>query len=257
MYFNIHCLNRMKNSKNKNFVCKGINSALAILESNRFNILKINILNDGIAARESRVKDLVGKHRVSQLDKDQFYKKYSERRTQGIVVEFSGALIENRLPNFKKKSNVCLLALDQIEDPQNFGQIIRTADCAGIDGIIFPQHNSAPITQTVLQVSQGAFVNMPLYQITNLSQGFKDLKKNDFWIIGLENSIDAKSWYKIDYTGKTVIVVGSEGKGLRQKTIKNCDFKATIPMKGKINSLNVSAAVSAILFERQRQLNKD
>ena len=98
---------------------------------------------------------------------------------------------------------------------------------------------------------------MPLYQITNLSQGFKDLKKNDFWIVGLENSIDAKSWYKIDYTGKTVIVVGSEGKGLRQKTIKNCDFKATIPMKGKINSLNVSAAVSAILFERQRQLNKD
>ena len=79
------------------------------------------------------------KHSVSQLDKVQFYKKYSERRTQGIVVEFSGALIENRLPNFKKKSNVCLLALDQIEDPQNIGQIIRTADCAGIDGII--SHN--------------------------------------------------------------------------------------------------------------------
>ena len=108
-----------------------------------------------------------------------------------------------------------------------------------------------------LQVSQGAFVNMPLYQLTNLSQGFEQLKKNDFWIVGLENSIDAKPWYKIDYGGKTVIVVGSEGKGLRQKTIKNCDFKATIPMKGKINSLNVSAAVSAILFERQRQLNKD
>ena len=73
----------------------------------------------------------------------------------------------------------------------------------------------------------------------------------------IENSIDAKPWYKIDYSGKTVIVVGSEGKGLRQKTMKKCDFKATIPMKGKINSLNVSAAVSAILFERQRQLNKD
>ena len=247
----------MKNPKNKNFICKGINSALAILESNRFNILRICILNDGIADRESRVKSLLGKHHVFQLDKDQFYKKFRERRTQGIVVEFSGALIENRLPDFKKKSNVCLLALDQIEDPQNFGQIIRTADCAGIDGIIFPEHNSVPITQTVLQVSQGAFANMPLYQITNLSQGFMELKKNDFWIVGLENSIDAKPWYKIDYTGKTIIVVGSEGKGLRQKTMKNCDFQATIPMKGKINSLNVSAAVSAILFERQRQLNKD
>ena len=85
----------------------------------------------------------------------------------------------------------------------------------------------------------------------------KELKNNDFWTIGVENSIDSKLWHEVDYSGKTVIVVGSEGKGIRQKTIKNCDFKATIPMKGKINSLNVSAAVSAILFERQRQLNKD
>ena len=76
----------MKNSKNKNFVCKGINSALAILESNRFNILRINILNDGIATREPRVKNLMNKHRVFQLDKDQFYKKYNERRTQGVFI---------------------------------------------------------------------------------------------------------------------------------------------------------------------------
>lgn len=247
----------MKNSKNKKFTCKGVNNALAILGSNRFNILSIDILKNGKAHRDPRLKNLIDNHFVSQLSKDQFYKKHSESRTQGIVIESSGKLIESRLPDFKNKSNVCLLALDQIEDPQNFGQIIRTADCAGINGILFPQHHSVPITQTVLQVSQGAFVNMPLYQLTNLSQGFEELKKNDFWIIGLENSIDAKPWYEIDYGGKTVIVVGSEGKGLRQKTMKKCDFKATIPMKGKTNSLNVSAAVSAILFERQRQLNKD
>ena len=247
----------MKNSKNKKFICKGINNALALLESNRFEILNIDILKGGRAYGDPRLKNLIDNHLVSQFSKNQFYKKYNDGRTQGIIVEFSGKLIESRLPDFKNKSNVCLLALDQIEDPQNFGQIIRTAECAGINGILFPQHHSVPITQTVLQVSQGAFVNMPLYQLTNLSQGFEELKKNDFWIVGLENSIDAKPWFKIDYGGKTVIVVGSEGKGLRQKTMKNCDFKATIPMKGKINSLNVSAAVSAILFERQRQLNKD
>ena len=247
----------MKNSKNRKFTCKGINNTLAILESNRFNIISIDILIDGRADGHPRLKNLIYNHFVSQLSKDQFYKKHSESRTQGIIVEFSGKLIEDKLPDFKNKSNICLLALDQIEDPQNFGQIIRTADCAGINGILFPQHHSVPITQTVLQVSQGAFVNMPLYQLTNLSQSFEQLKKNDFWIVGLENSIDAKPWYKIDYGGKIVIVVGSEGKGLRQKTMKKCDFKATIPMKGKINSLNVSAAVSAILFERQRQLNKD
>ena len=108
-----------------------------------------------------------------------------------------------------------------------------------------------------MQVTQGAFVNMPLYQLTNLSQGINELKENGFWIIGLENSIDSKLWYEVDYSGRTVIVVGSEGRGIRQKTMKNCDFEATIPMKGKTNSLNVSAAVSAILFERQRQLNKE
>ena len=247
----------MKNSKNKKFTCKGINNALALLESNRFEILSIDILKGGRASRDPRLKNLIDNHPLSQFNKNQFYKKYNDGRTQGIIVEFSGELIESRLPDFENKSNVCLLALDQIEDPQNFGQIIRTAECAGINGILFPQHHSVPITQTVLQVSQGAFVNMPLYQLTNLSQGFEELKKNDFWIVGLENSIDAKPWFKIDYGGKTVIVVGSEGKGLRQKTMIKCDFKATIPMKGKVNSLNVSAAVSAILFERQRQLNKD
>ena len=155
------------------------------------------------------------KHSVSQLDKDQFYKKYSERRTQGIVVEFSGALIENRLPNFKKKSNVCLLALDQIEDPQNAGQIIRTSECAGIDGIIFPVHNSFKITDSVLNVSQGAFVNIPLYEVTNISRTIQNLKNNDFWIIGIESTKDAELWSNIDYSGKIAIIVGSEGKGIR------------------------------------------
>ena len=257
MYFNIDCSNHMKNSNNKNLICKGINSAFSLLESNRFNIINIYVLIGGRADKENRLKDLKNKYSVSHLNKDQFYGKFSEGRTQGIVVEFSGKLFENILPDFNEASDVCFLALDQIEDPQNFGQIIRTADCAGVDGIIFPQHNSAPITQTVLQVSQGAFVNMPLYQLTNLSQGINELKDNGFWIIGLENSIDSKLWHEVDYSGKTVIVVGSEGRGIRQKTMNNCDFIATIPMRGKTSSLNVSAAVSAILFERQRQLNKD
>ena len=247
----------MKNSKNKIYTCKGINSACALLRSERFDVIGIDILKGGRADKEHRIKDLINDHMVSLLNKTDFYNKFPEGRTQGIVVEFSGRLTENVFPNYADSKNACLLALDQIEDPQNFGQIIRTADCAGIDGIIFPQHNSAPITQTVLHVSQGAFINVPLYEITNLSQGFEELKKNDFWIVGLENSIDASLWHEIDYSGKTVIVVGSEGKGIRKKIMNNCDFSATIPMQGKTNSLNVSAAVSAILFERQRQINKE
>jgi len=247
----------MRNSKNQIYTCKGINSVLTLLQSDRFDVIGIDILKGGRADKEYRIKDLIHDHIVSFLNKTEFYNKFPEGRTQGIVVEFSGKLTENIFPSFTDFRNVCLLALDQVEDPQNFGQIIRTSDCAGIDGIIFPQHNSAPITQTVLHVSQGAFVNVPLYEITNLSQGFEELKKYGFWIVGVENSIDASLWHEIDYSGKTVIVVGSEGKGIRKKIMKNCDFSATIPMHGKTNSLNVSAAVSAILFERQRQLKKD
>jgi tRNA G18 (ribose-2'-O)-methylase SpoU len=95
---------------------------------------------------------------------------------------------------------------------------------------------------------------MPLFEVTNLKNEFKKLKDDDFWIIGIENSINAKPWYDVQYVGKTIIVLGSEGKGIRKMVLDSCDFQSTIPMQGEINSLNVSAAVSAILFERIRQL---
>jgi len=98
---------------------------------------------------------------------------------------------------------------------------------------------------------------MPLYEVTNLRGALSKLKDTGFWIVGLENSIAAKHWHKIDYKEKIVIVLGSEGKGIRKKVIEYCDFRATIPMQGNINSLNVSAAAAAILFERLRQISKD
>ena len=134
------------------------------------------------------------------------------------------------------------------------GQIVRTSECAGIDGIILPKHGSAHITESVIQVSQGALFNMNIFIETNLNNTIKYLKSKGFWVVGLENSIEAQNWHSIDYRGKIAIVVGSEGKGIRRIVRESCDFLATIPMNGKINSLNVTAAVSAILFERQRQI---
>ena len=146
------------------------------------------------------------------------------------------------------------MILDQINDPQNFGQIIRTAECSGVDGIIYSKHNSVPVTNSVLQVSQGAFLNMSVFEVTNIKNEIKKMKKSGFWSIGIENSISASNWFELDYKGKIIIIFGSEGKGIRSKVLKACDFKGTIEMQGKINSLNVSASVSAILFERLRQL---
>ena len=246
----------MKKQKQTNFQVFGINSCAALLQSTKFDIDLIYVEQGNKALENSVLRKHLKNDSfpVELIPKNQFDQRFSGYRTQGIVINFSGPVI-NESQSFKDQNDqVCLLALDQVEDPQNVGQIIRTAECAGIDGILFPRHHSAHISNTVLQVSQGAFVHMQLYEINNLREIITQLKNDDFWIIGVENTIVAEPWTEIDYSGKILIIVGSEGKGIRKKVLENCDFLATIPMQGKINSLNVSAALSAILFERQRQL---
>ena len=247
---------KRKKQNYNTYRCKGINNAIALLGSDRFQIIEVWIARLGAASKNKMINKLIVGHTINYIDKDKFYKKYPDKKNQGILIEFFGQLTSDTLPKFENLNNVCLLALDQINDPQNFGQIIRTSECAGVDGIIFPKYNASPASQTVLEVSQGAFVSIPLYEITNLSQGLQELKKNDFWIVGVENNIKAKSWHQIRYNGKIVIVVGSEGKGIRKKILGLCDFISTIEMKGKSSSLNVSAAIAAVLFERLRQLEE-
>jgi len=245
----------MKKTNSNIHTLIGINNAISILKCSLFSIINIDLMLNSKAEKNDELQKLIKNKNVNEIKKNQFFQKYPEGRTQGIGITFSGNIVRQKIPNFTKEKNVCILVLDQIEDPQNFGQIIRTAECGGVDGIVFPRHHSVSITDTVLQVSQGAFTNMPLYEVTNLRNEFKKLKDSDFWIVGVENSIDAKSWYDIEYSGRIVIVLGSEGKGIRKMVLEECDFHATIPMQGEVNSLNVSAAASAILFERIRQLN--
>ena len=243
-----------KNNKIKNiFQVYGYNNCFPLLNQSSYEIISIYILEDKKSVFSDRIDFQKHHDSITFLKKNDFYKRFDNLRSQGIVVSFRGPLIESLSDFDKTKTDSCLLILDRIEDPQNAGQIIRTAECAGINGIIFPSHNSFQISNTVINISQGAFVNMPLYEVTNISSAILELKKNDFWVIGIENSIGAKSWDKIDYSGNTAIVVGSEGKGIRKKVIDHCDFLGEIPMQGSSNSLNVSAAVSAILFERLRQ----
>ena len=120
---------------------------------------------------------------------------------------------------------------------------------------MIPKHDSCKITDTVIQVSQGAFSEVPIYQVSNLNRSLEQLKSDGFWTVALENGLNAKDWHKIDYKGKIAIIAGSEGRGIKKIILDNCDFQTTIPMQGNINSLNVSAAVSVVLFERLRQLS--
>ena len=242
------------NIREKVYQVYGINNCLPLINKSNYNIIDIFISND----KNTELKKIINYEKfhgkINHLTRSNFNEKFSHYRTQGIVVTFTGTLVKNIQENNFTNQNSCLLILDQIEDPQNAGQIIRTSECAGIDGIIFPLHNSFKISDTVLNVSQGAFVGVPLYEVTNISRTIQDLKKNDFWVVGIENDLDSKLWNDIDYSGKIVIIVGSEGKGIRKKVLEHCDFLGSIPMQGAINSLNVSAAVSAILFERLRQI---
>jgi len=236
----------------------GVNGILAVLKSNKYLIRTIEILENSSVTNNIEIKEVLKNFssQINYFNREFFNKKYRDKRTQGIVVTFSGD-IDKTLPSFKEiEGNYCLLIVDNVTDPQNFGQIIRTSECAGVDGIIIPERNSIGITDTVLQVSQGAFCSMPIYTVTNLNQTLSQLKEDDFWTIAVENGIDAKPWDQIDYNRKIAIVIGSEGQGIKPLVIKSCDFQATIPMQGKTSSLNVSAATAVVLFERLRQITK-
>jgi len=235
----------------------GINGCAAVLESRKYKITDILIQSGSPAERDGKITHALGYHggHIKFLSASQFKSQFGKWRTQGIIVRFMGK-IEADLPSFTDQSgNIGLLVLDRIEDPQNLGQIIRTAECAGIDGIIIPKHDSCGITDTVIQVSQGAFTQVSIYQVNNLHQTVTNLKDEEFWVIAMENSLNAKHWHQVDYKGKVAIIAGSEGRGIKKLVLEKCDFLVTIPMQGKTNSLNVSAAVSAVLFERLRQLS--
>ena len=247
---------KQKYEKN-DYLVYGINGCINIIRSKKIEIISIDIMHSSPAEKQKEIKNYItkNKRKVNIIPKNHFLNKYSGMRSQGIVMKLFYSS-KNNLPNYKNiDGDICLLAIDNLEDPQNFGQIIRTAECTGVDGIIIPKHNSVGITNTVLQVSQGGFVNMPIYISNNLRNDIKELKNDGFWSVALENSINAQQWHEIDLKGKIVIVIGGEGQGIRQLIMKECDFLVTIPMRGKINSLNVSAATSAILCERIRQIS--
>lgn len=145
-----------------------------------------------------------------------------------------------------------LLLLDEIEDPHNLGSIIRTADASGVDGIIIPKRRATGLTQVVAKASAGAIEYVPVCRVTNLPATMEDLKKRGYWIFGTDAS--AKLDYrKGDYTSPTVLVIGSEGKGMSRLVREKCDALLRLPMLGKVSSLNASVAASILMYEVLRQ----
>ena len=143
-----------------------------------------------------------------------------------------------------------VVILDHLEDPHNLGAIIRTCEAAGVKDIILPKDRSVQVNSTVMKTSAGCLDRVNLYQVTNLVQTINCLKKQGFWIIGTD--MEGTDYKKLDYQGKIAIIIGNEGNGMSRLVKESCDFIASIPMYGTVNSLNASVAAGIILFEVRR-----
>ena len=151
-----------------------------------------------------------------------------------------------------KGENPLLVVCDEISDPHNLGAILRTAECAGAHGVIIPKRRSAGLTAIVAKTSAGAVSYMPVARVANIPSLLKDLKKQGVWVFG--TAADGNTTlYNADLKGPAAIVIGSEGSGMSRLVAENCDFLVSIPMKGKITSLNASAAAAILLYEAVRQ----
>ena len=167
---------------------------------------------------------------------------------QGIILEVDDVKTYNLdefLQTIKNKNNTRVVMLDHLEDPHNFGAIIRTCEALGIDGIIIPNDRSVNINSTVVKTSVGAIEYINIIRVPNLGVAIKKLKDNNFWIIGTDMS--GTDYRELDYDMNTCLIIGNEGKGISKVIKNNCDYIVTIPMLGKINSLNASVSCAIIL----------
>jgi 23S rRNA (guanosine2251-2'-O)-methyltransferase len=150
------------------------------------------------------------------------------------------------------RSEALLVALDQVQDPRNLGAICRSAEFAGASGVVVPDRRSAAVTATVCKASAGAVEHLEVAHVRNLADWLGEAKSAGFWIWGADAEAEAPPW-ELDLNGPTVLVMGGEGKGLRPRVAAACDGLVALPRRGQIESLNVSAAASALLFEALRQ----
>ncbi|MDD6220140.1 MAG: 23S rRNA (guanosine(2251)-2'-O)-methyltransferase RlmB [Clostridia bacterium] len=144
-----------------------------------------------------------------------------------------------------------IVICDGLEDPHNLGAILRTAEAAGVHGVIIPKRNSVTLNYTVAKTSAGAIEYVPVVKVTNIAGTIDTLKGRGVWVFGAD--MEGTPWTELDFTGSIALVIGSEGRGLSKLVREKCDFIASLPMKGKINSLNASVAAGILMFEASRQ----
>ena len=225
----------------------GKNVALEYLNSNKkiYKAYVQNNFNDYDLINKLNKKNI----KVQTLTKFDMDKKIGGLH-QGIILDVEDYKYADIYDIISDEDSLIVM-LDHIEDPHNFGAIIRSCEAAGVDGIIIPTDRSALVNSTVIKTSVGTTEKMKIARVTNLNSTIKLLKEKGYWIFGTD--MDGIDYTKLDYKGKTCIICGNEGSGMSKLVSENCDFIASIPMKGEVNSLNASVATAIIVFEAVKQ----
>ena len=226
-------------------------------------IEKIIILFGVKGAAVEKIRAMAREKKVPcvEIDKRKFRDTAGEAVTQGVAAFVSSKTysdVEDLLAIARElKQKPFILVLDEIEDPQNLGAMIRTAECAGVHGVVIPKHHAASVNQTVIKASAGATEHMPVAKVTNIAATMDQLKEAGLWMVGTDMQA-GKSYDQLDYSMPLALVIGNEGNGMRRLVKEKCDFLIRIPMFGKIQSLNASVAAPLVMYEvvRNRKAGK-
>ncbi len=236
---------------------EGRNAVLELLECGK-DINKIFITKGERHGSINKIISIAKENKVILVEKEkrQMEQMAQTQNYQGVIAlvpPYEYCEIEDILQEAKQREeDPFVLILDGIEDPHNLGSIIRTAETAGVHGVIIPKRRAATVNSTVNKVSAGAVQHMKIARVTNISDTIEQLKKEGLWICGTDINTSTY-YYDQDLTGAIGIVIGNEGNGMGQKVKKNCDFLVKIPMKGKVDSLNASVSTGIIIYEAMKQ----
>jgi 23S rRNA (guanosine2251-2'-O)-methyltransferase len=187
--------------------------------------------------------------RVQFVDKKALDKESVTGHHQGCIAfstDYEYSSLEDIIAA-KKEGNGFIIICDGIEDVHNLGSIIRVAECAGADGVIIPSNNSASVTEAVIRISAGAANHMRVAKVNSINKAIEKLKENGFWLYALE--ADGQNIYDVDLKGNVALVIGGEDSGVKKLTREKCDFTLSLPLKGKVNSLNASVALGIAAYE--------
>ncbi len=232
-----------------------VNAVREVFRADYRRVSRVLLLESGSGPKQRELADLarayhIPLHTASRKQLDRMCPGH-----QGVVAFVSPKGFTTMEQILQQADVPFLLILDGVEDPQNLGALIRTAEGAGVDGVILPERRAAGLTPAVSAASAGAVEHMSLARVKNLARAMDFLKKAGLWLVGAEGGGD-RMWYDFDYSGPVGLVFGSEGKGLRPLIRRSCDAVLSLPLSGAMTSLNVSAAGAVFMYEVVRQRNR-